>query len=102
MEAETAFVRADGTVELNPVAAVHTDLPGVVNPWNTEGDGALRLDKPFQNGLLLILRMAGQHRYKRLQNFFDRLMELPFQRIAARHFLVDLTYIIFGRSRSFC
>ena len=47
MEAQTAFVWAYGTVELYPVTDVDMHLALVVNPWDTERNDALRLNKTF-------------------------------------------------------
>ena len=44
MEAETAFVRADGAIELNAEAAVHLRFAAMVRPKAPERDDAFRLD----------------------------------------------------------
>ncbi|MNF01777.1 hypothetical protein D3C80_2008200 [compost metagenome] len=58
MEAYAAFIGADCAVELYPVPAVNLYLAGFIYPRDPEGDGAFRLNKPLQNSIRLILRMA--------------------------------------------
>ena len=49
VEAQAAFVGADGAVEFNAVAAIHLHVAGVVCPRYAEHDDALRLDDAFEH-----------------------------------------------------
>ena len=55
VEADAAFVRADGIVELNSVAEVVLNFALVVDPCYTEGDNAVRLDHALDNFITLEL-----------------------------------------------
>ena len=53
MEAQSALVGADSTVELYAVTKVHLHLALVIDPGHTEGDDTLRLhDALYDLGLL--------------------------------------------------
>jgi len=69
MEAQTALVRTDGTVELHTVADVHLYLALVVDPGHTEGDDALRFHDALHDFCLLKLRMLVIYVFDRLQYF---------------------------------
>ena len=45
MKSQSAFVRSDGTVELNAVTGVYLYLSIIVYPRHTEFELALRIDK---------------------------------------------------------
>ena len=71
MEAQTALVRADGTVELNSVAKVDMDFALVVNPRNTERDNALRLNETLDKFCFFKLRVL-------VVNVLDRKQHFPY------------------------
>ena len=85
IETETAFVRADGRIELDAVAAIDTDDAFVVNPRNAEDDRAFRLDDPFQNGFRLIFGMRVHHGGERGENLFHGLQEFRLVRVLLLH-----------------
>jgi len=76
VEAETALVCADGAVELDTVPLVDLDSAFVVNPRHTKQDNPFRFGDALKDTLLLVFRVALEHRRKGLQNLFYRLMEL--------------------------
>ena len=53
METKTAFVRANGAVELHAITNVHLHFTLVVNPRHTESSDALRLYDALHNLSLL-------------------------------------------------
>ena len=57
MEAKSALVGANGTVELHAVARVHLYVAVVVNPRHPEYDDALGLHQALNNLSFLKLRM---------------------------------------------
>ena len=57
MEAQTALIRTDGTVELYTVAEVHLHFALVVNPRHAECNDALRFDDALYDLGLLKLWM---------------------------------------------
>ena len=61
MEAQTAFVRADGAVELNTITDVHMYFTIVVNPRHTERNNALRLNETLDELSLLEFGMLVVH-----------------------------------------
>jgi hypothetical protein len=75
VEAQTAFVGADGAVHLDAKAAVHLDLTFVVDPGNAELNHPLRLDDPLQDFPVPILLVSLHDRSDRLENFGYRLKE---------------------------
>ena len=75
VEAQAAFIRADGGAHLHAVAAVYLDLPFVVHPGNTEHDHALGFDDALQQALFGVLRVFRQEGLQAHKYFFHRLME---------------------------
>lgn len=57
MEAQAAFVRTNGTVELNAIADIYMYFAVVVCPRNTESDDTLRLYKTLDKLCFLELWM---------------------------------------------
>ena len=51
MEAETALIRTDGAVELNPVTGVHPNLAFVIHPGHSEHDSPLGGGQPLQQSI---------------------------------------------------
>ena len=56
VEPEPAFVRSDGAVHLDSVAAVDLDLTVIVDPAHPEHDHPLGLDEPLEDLHLAVLR----------------------------------------------
>ena len=78
MEAQAAFVGADGAVHFDAKAAVDLDVASVIHPRNPEHDHAFRFDDAFHDPGLPIFRMLIEDRSDRFQNFGYGLMELCF------------------------
>ena len=81
MEAETALIGTDGTVELDTIAGVGLDLAFVVYPGYAEGEDAVRLYQAFHNLGLLKLGMLIVHILDGFQNLLNSLQILFLQRI---------------------
>ncbi|MBG9885038.1 hypothetical protein ABE10_00240, partial [Bacillus toyonensis] len=62
MEAQPALVGAENRGELDPIAAVDLQTPGVVDPRHAEHDLSLRLDQALQHAVLPELRVLLEHR----------------------------------------
>ena len=62
VQAQTAFVGADGGVKLHAVAAVYMHLAMIVYPRNTEHDLPFRLNQPLQQAGFLVFRIVVDHR----------------------------------------
>ena len=82
METDTAFVRADGVVELNAVAEVVLDFALIVDPSYTESVDAIGFNHTFDDFIFLELGMLVVdvlYREKHLANclevlFFARML----------------------------
>ena len=74
METKTAFVGADGSVELNSESTVHLHHITVVNPRYTEMNQPLWLDHSLHDGD--VLRVRFQNGLQRFQDFFHSLVKL--------------------------
>src|SRR6185436_9143082 len=85
-----AFIWADSAVHLNPVAAVHTEIPFVIQPWHAEDDNAFRFHHAFQDGGLLVLGMFFYKRDKRLGNFVNGLVKFGLACVAPFYHLHEL------------
>ena len=81
MEAQSAFVGANGAVHLHAVAAVDLDFPMAVGPGNTEYDDSLRLGHAFENLGLLVLQVLLDERPHRFGHLGHRLMKFGFNGI---------------------
>jgi hypothetical protein len=75
MEADAALVGPDGAAELHAPAVVDADLALVVHPGHPEGDGALGLHHPLEDGVLLVLGFLLQDRGQGMQDLGGRLDE---------------------------
>jgi hypothetical protein len=75
VEAQAAFVRADGGVHLDAVAAVDLDLSFVVHPSDAEHNHALGFNDAFKQVLLGIFRIFRQKRTQTHEYFFNRLVK---------------------------
>ncbi len=82
MEAQTAFVGANGAAHLHAETAVYMNFALIVLPGYAEGNHAFRLDNAFQNLLFLKFRMCFQHRNNAFQNLGYRVLELRLVRVA--------------------
>ena len=75
VEAQAAFIRADGGIHLHAVASVHLHLALVVHPGNAEHNDAFGLYKAFQQALLHVFRILRQKGLQAAEDFFDGLVE---------------------------
>ena len=88
MQTQTALIRSDRAVELYTETTVYLHIARVVYPRNTELNLTLRLNQTLQNCLFAVLLLMRFHyRTQRLQNLFDRLMELRFARVLCNNLL---------------
>ncbi len=76
METQSAFVRADGAVELYAVADVHLHLAFVVDPGHAEGGDALGFHDALHDLCLLKFGMLVVDVLDRGQHFSHGLQEL--------------------------
>ena len=81
MEAQAAFVRADGAVELHAVAVVDLDLALVVDPLHAELDDAFRNDDAFEDAVLLVLGFTVEQRSEGFEDLGHALDEFLFPRV---------------------
>ena len=70
MEAQAAFVGADGAVGLDAVAAVDVEDAVVIFPGDAENDDAFRFNDAFQDVVLFIFRFLFQHGHDDGQHVF--------------------------------
>ena len=95
MEAQTALVGADGTVELDTVATVQLHLAVVIHPGHAEDDGTLGGGQPLQDRVPAVGRLiALDNGAQRFQHFFHRLVKFRLIQILLPHSLQDLIHII--------
>ena len=88
MKTKTSLVRSDSAIELYTVTYIYLNLSFIVYPRNTELNLTLRLNQTLQNCLFAVLLLMRFHyRTQRLQNLFDRLMELRFARVLCYNLL---------------
>ena len=80
VEAQTALVRADRAVHLDPVAAVHLNRSFIIDPGDPEDDDPFRLHHAVEDLALQILRISFEQRPDRLDDFASRLMEFELGR----------------------
>ncbi|MDT4836454.1 hypothetical protein FQZ97_701520 [compost metagenome] len=76
MEAQAALVGTDGAAHLHAEATVDADPSLIVDPRHTEQDGTLRLDDPFDDAGLQVMRIGFQEGPQAAQHLFHGLMEL--------------------------
>ena len=98
MEAQAAFVGADGRVELHTVAAVDLDLAIVIHPGHAEHHNTLGFHHAFDQTGLLIFRMGLNNGLQAFENFLNSLQEFLLLSIALCKALVHFVQIsIFDR-----
>ena len=89
MEAQTALVRTDGTVELHAVAAVDAHFAAVVDPRHAEFDNPLRFHQQINHALFGINGIPFHHGDKGFQHLAHRLMEFRLVRVSFDHIGVN-------------
>lgn len=82
MEPKSAFIRADGAVELHTESPIYLSFSVVIYPWNTENNLAFRFYHAEENIFIQLFRMNLSHYVKRFKNLFDCLKKLRIIRIA--------------------
>ena len=95
MKSEPAFVRADRAVHLDPEAAIHVDLAGVVLPRHPEHDHAFRFNDSFEDFRFPVARISIHHQGERLDHFLHRLVKLGFARVFGLHLGHQIRNVIF-------
>jgi hypothetical protein len=96
MEAEAAFVRANGVVILDPPTALHTNVAVVVLPTNAEADYPIRLCDAAKDLVLVVLDLVLDEVENVFRDFLDGLMKLGLARILSanpRHELIEVDVI---------
>lgn len=78
METKTAFVRADGAIELHTVTEVSLHFAFVVNPGYTESEDTVRLHETLYDFCLFKFRMLVVNFLDRLENLLNCLKVLFF------------------------
>ena len=78
VEADSALVRTDGGVELDPVAPVDPNLSAVVNPGHAKLDKALRLGNALHDAPFFVLRVSFDNGFKGGKDLFHRLEKFLF------------------------
>ena len=73
MEAQATLIRANRTVELNPIACISPYLSGIIHPGHAESENTVGFDHPFDNLRLFEFGMLVIDIFYRLQNFADGL-----------------------------
>ncbi len=94
MESETAFVRSDGAVHLDPKAPVDVDLSLIVHPGDAEHDDPFRLHHPLQDLRMAVLRMTLQHKLQGFCHLLDCLVEFRLGRILGLHLRKQAVHIL--------
>src|SRR5436190_23230235 len=95
MKSQPAFVRADRTVHLDPEAAIHVDLAGVVLPRHPEHDHAFRFNDSFEDFRLPVAGISIHHQGERLDYFLHRLVKLDLVRVFGLHLGHQIRNVIF-------
>ena len=80
VEAQAAFVRPEGLVELHSETTVHVLLAFIIHPHHSEHDGTIWLAQALEYGHQL--RTFREQRLQRLHDFANRLVELGLVRIS--------------------
>ena len=89
MEAQSAFVRAEGAVHLHAETAVYLDFALVILPDDAERYDAFWLHEALEQLLLFIFRVRVQDRGDGFEDFGDRVFELLLIRVALRDEIED-------------
>ena len=89
MEPQTAFIRAESTVELDTKTTVYTVIALVILPGNPKDNLPFGLDKAMKNPGFDIFRMVVQNRTKAIQYLFDGLVKFDLAVVAFQYFFVN-------------
>src|SRR5437588_9871582 len=95
MKSQSAFVRPDRAVHLDPETAIDVDLALVVLPWHAEHDHAFRFNDSLEDFRFPVMRISIQHQGERLDYFLHRLMKLGFARVFGLHIGNQIRNVIF-------
>ena len=98
MEAQAAFVGADGGIHLHAVAPVYLNPPLVVHPRHAEHNRALGFDDAFQQAVAGVARVFVQKGFQAAEYFFHRLMEDGLARVALLNGLKQGVDVVHGFS----
>ena len=86
MESQAAFVRADGAVHLDPVAAIDLVRAAIVLPRHAEHHHAFGLHHALDDPRAAILGTPLEDQIQRFDNFLHRLVKFGFARVLRSHF----------------
>src|SRR5438105_15880786 len=95
MKSQPAFVGADRAVHLDPEAAIHVNLAGVVLPRHPEHDHAFRFNDSFEDFRFPVARISIHHQGERLDYFLHRLVKLDLVRVLGLHLGHQIRNVIF-------
>ncbi len=93
METDSAFVRADGVVELHAVADVVLNFAVVVEPCHTEGDDAVGFDHALDDAVSFKLGVTVVDVFNRKKHLAHCLQVLFFSRMLCFQGVHDIIYI---------
>ena len=104
MEAQAAFVGADGRGHLHTEAAVDLNLAFIISPGHAEGDDALRLYHALKDFVCLVFGMLGEHRFNGFQHLACGVEELGLVGVTLYHQIqnfFDVRFAVCHLDRSF-
>ena len=81
METKTAFVRANGRIELHTIAEVGLYFALVIDPGHTEGEDTIGLDHSLHDLCRLKFRVLVVHLFNGFEHFLNCLQVLCFPRV---------------------
>ena len=82
VESQATFVRSDRAAELDAESSVDVDRTRVINPRHAKLNQSLRLDEPFENSGLAILRVSVNDRFERFGDLPNGLEKLDLSGVA--------------------
>jgi len=99
VEAQTALVRTDRTVELHAVTHIDLSLTLVVDPRNAEHDDPLGHGHALKQSLAAILLLVGvYHGAQGVQHLLNGLVELGLTGVLGNDLVNDLINVRHGKS----
>jgi len=90
METETALVRPERGVELDPEPAVDLRDAAVVHPRHAEDDLPFGFAHPADDGGVRVLRMLGDDGAEAVEDLTHCLVEFGLAGVPLEHFVIDL------------
>ena len=97
MKTDAAFVRSDGIVVLNPIAAVGPKIAVIVFPVYAENNNTVRFGESFKDSGFMINRMVLNKRHYIACHFVNCLMKFRLVMIASQKAIHKPTQLFFYR-----